>query len=122
MKARRFLPAATEIISPFLLSAQESRLAFMLGIGISANLIVAEDGKAHPQRNEARSWLEATRAEQIGRLSLAWRASLSYRDMWHIPGLYPDESGWSYDAAAARNAVMSLLGRSATRPWLGLDQ
>ena len=106
----RFLPAASELISPFLLSTQERRLAFMLGIGLSADLIVAEDSMAHPQRNEARNWLEASRAEQIRRLALAWRGSLSYRDMWHIPGLYPDESGWSYDSAAARNAVMGLLG------------
>ena len=101
--------AAIDSLKPSLLNASETRLAFMLGIGLSAQLLELEDGKALPRRSEARSWLKATRPEQIRALAMAWLASQSYRDMWHIPGLHPEDSGWAYDAAAARKAVMELL-------------
>lgn len=105
----RLTPAAAEAIRPLLLQPGESRLNFALAIAESAELISLEDGKAQPRRNEARSWLEAKRAGQIQRLANAWLASASYREIWHIPGLYPEDSGWSYDAAAARGALMQLL-------------
>ncbi len=106
----RFIAVASESIKPQLLRPSETRLAFMLGVGLSAELIAREDNKAQPKRGEARAWLQASRAAQIQTLARAWLKSRSYRDMWHIPGLYPDDSGWSYDAATARNAVMELLG------------
>ena len=96
-------------VTSILLRREERRLSFMLGIAESADLIQREDGKAHPKRQEARNWLEEPRAQQIKRLAKAWLGSRTYREMWHVPGLYPEDSGWSYDAAAARSAVMQLL-------------
>lgn len=109
-KGERFAAATVEAVKPQLLRPSDIRLAFMLGVGLSAELIARQEDKAQPSRDQARAWLEATRAEQIRALARAWLESQSYRDMWHIPGLYPEDSGWSYDAAAARKAVMELLG------------
>ena len=109
VEGERFVPAAAEAIKPMLLRPSDARLAFMLGAGLSADLIARDEDKAQPSRNRARAWLEASRAEQIHALARAWLDSQNYRDMWHIPGLYPEDSGWSYDAAAARKAVIELL-------------
>ena len=109
-------------LSPHLLNDSESRLDFLLGIGISANLITTQDGKAYPRRNEARDWLTLSRSDQIRQIALAWLESQTYRDLWQIPGLYPDDSGWSYDTAAARDAVMSLLAELAPEQgWLSVN-
>jgi len=104
-----FAPDFAGAITASLLRRDESRLSFMLGIAECAELISREDGKAHPKRNETRTWLEAPRSTQIERLAKAWLTCATYREMWHIPGLYPEDSGWSYDAAAARHALMQLL-------------
>ncbi|MDE2636411.1 MAG: helicase-associated domain-containing protein [Chloroflexota bacterium] len=109
LEGERFAPDFATNIRQYLLQAHENRLSFMLGVAESADLISRESGKAHPRRSEARSWLEASRAQQIERLANAWLACETYREMWHIPGLFPEDSGWSYDAAAARGAVMQLL-------------
>ena len=109
LEGERFAQDFVVSISPDLLRPHENRLSFMLGIAECADLISREDGMAHPRRSEARSWLKAARAQQIERLANAWLACATYREMWHIPGLYPEDSGWSYDAAAARGAVMQLL-------------
>ncbi|MCY4145967.1 MAG: hypothetical protein OXE95_09020 [Chloroflexi bacterium] len=110
-------------IRPVLLDDAASRLSFLLGIGCSAKLIEARDGKALPRRQEARDWLSATRASQVRALVDAWRNSQTWRDMWHIEGLLPDDSGWAYDAAAARNAIMSLLARLLPASgWVSLSE
>ncbi len=104
-----FSQQAIRALMPHVLHDSEIRLDFLLGLGISAALITSQDGKAYPRRNEVRAFLSATRAEQIRLLALAWLESQTYRDLWHIPGLFPDDSGWSYDPAGARDAVMSLF-------------
>ncbi len=110
-------------IRPVLLSDATSRLPFLLGIGSSAKLLAIEDGKALPRRQAARDWLSATRASQVRTLADAWRKSQSWRDMWHIDGLLPDDSGWAYDAAAARNAIMRLLAELLPASgWVSLSE
>jgi len=109
INAGRLAPDFAADITPLLLQAGEGRLSFMLAIAISANLITVEGDTAQPRRDEARAWLEAPRAQQIRRLAAAWLESANYRDMWQIHGLQPEDSGWNYDAAAARHAVMNLL-------------
>ena len=79
---------------PFCCAAKPDRLTFLLGMGISARLIELDEDKAAPRRQEARQWLAATRSQQIKALADAWRSSQSWRDLWHIDGLTPDDSGW----------------------------
>lgn len=118
----RFAPETAGDIAPQLLNQSESRLNFMLGIGLSARVIALEEGNAQPSREQARSWLSAARAEQIRTLAQAWRESQNWRDMWHIPGLYPDDSGWSYDPAAARNAIIALFeDLLPERGWISVN-
>lgn len=104
-----FTPQAVQRMIPYLLRQGDIRLSFLLGIGISANLITTQEGKAYPRRTEARQWLSATRAEQTRQLAQAWFESKHYRDLWHIPGLFPDDSGWAYDPVLARNSVMGMF-------------
>ena len=105
----RFAPSFIADVGPNLLHAGRGRLSFMLAIAISAKLIEAQGDKAQPRRDEARAWLEAERAQQIRRLATAWLESPNYPDLWHVPGLKPEDSGWNYNAVAARSALMNLL-------------
>jgi len=109
VEGERFTPDAEALITPCLLLRNRERLSFLLGLAEGADLIARADGRAHPKRDETKAWLEAPRAKQIKRLAEAWLASPSYREMWHIPGLNPEDSGWAYDAAGARQAVMQLF-------------
>ena len=104
-----FSPQSIDAIMPYMLRQGDIRLSFMLGIGVTAELITTQEGKAYPRRTEARQWLSASRAEQTRQLAQAWLGSTYYRDMWHIPGLFPDDSGWAYDPVRARNSVASMF-------------
>ncbi len=109
-------------IMPHLLHDSEIRLGFMLGVAVGANLLAAHEDRAQPRRDPVRTFLSGTRSEQIELLSRAWLDCINYRDLWHVPGLFPDDSGWSYDAAAARHSVMSLLGELAPEHgWISIN-
>lgn len=105
-----FADSVVAAIMPHLLHKSKIRLDFALGLAVSADLLTVQESRAQPRRDEVRNFLSGTRAEQIQLLSGAWQESPNYRDLWHVPGLYPDDSGWSYNAEAARGSVMSLLG------------
>lgn len=107
-----------------LLKPDEERIPFLLGVGLSADLVEVQAGKAYPKRAETRRWLSATRAAQVKELAEAWRGSGVYRDLWHVPGLFPEPGGEmdEYDAAVARDNVLELMGALVPKQeWWSLD-
>jgi hypothetical protein len=97
---------------PFLLSQNRQRLAFLMGLALSADLIEIQGGRAFPKRAEARRWLAATRSEQVRTLVETWRDSTAYIDLMHVPGLHPElEAGTmhQYSPVVARGAVIDLM-------------
>ncbi len=97
---------------PLLLSQSRERLGFLIGLGLSADLIEIETGRAYPRRAEARRWLAASRSEQVRVLAETWRDSSRYIDLTQVPGLHPDmEAGTmhQYSPAAARGAALDLM-------------
>lgn len=117
-----FSPADRDLILPHLLNDDETRLAFLLGVGISANLITVEEGRASTQRAEVRRWLSEPRASQVRLLADAWRGSTAFRDLWHVPGLFP-EGMPNYDPTVARTAMMNFLSEIAPeQEWWALDE
>jgi len=107
-----------------LLKAEAERIPFMMMIGVSADLIEIQGGKAYPKRAETRRWLSAPRAEQVQNLAEAWKNSTRYRDLWHVPGLHPDPGGEldEYNAAVARASVMEIMNDLVPKQeWWSLD-
>jgi hypothetical protein len=106
-------------LKPHLLSADERRFDFVLGVALAANLLERHDKKLLPNRNEMRRWLNAKRSEQLFMLCEAWRTTEQYRDLWHVAGLHPENvtSGGMglYNPAAARNAALALMSELTPR-------
>lgn len=119
-----FTAADREAIAPYLLTPSDTRLAFLLGVGSSADLIVVEEDRASTKRAETRRWLSETRSNQLKHLADAWRGSKTYRDLWHVPGLYPEPNGLpNYDATIARGALFNFLTEIAPQQaWWSLDE
>ncbi len=110
-------------ITPHLMHPDAARLAFLFEVGISAELIDAHEAQARPHRAPVKRWLEAKRAAQLKTLAEAWYTSTVYRELWHIPGLYPEPTGWPYEAKVAREALAAFL-RDFTPPgeWWSIDE
>lgn len=111
-----------EGLTPYLLNPEPARLSFMFRLAVSAELIEVQNRRAFPRRAEARRWLEARRDSQLKTLADAWHHSRVYLDLWHVPGLYPEPTGWPYDAVVAREAFRGFV-RDLVPPhdWWALD-
>jgi hypothetical protein len=107
---------------PQLLNKDEIRLTFVFKLAMSADLIGAQGKHVSPRRAEARRWLEGSRSEQLKRLVQAWRKSTTYRDLWHVPGLFPEPAGWPYDPTVGRESMSEFLQEFAPRQgWWSPD-
>lgn len=119
----QFLPADVERIAPYMLVPHDLRLAFMLGVGASADLITTQEGRAYPKRAGLQKWLNQTRSAQVKTLVDAWKETTLFRDMWHVPGIHPDpDAGFPYDPLLGRRALVQLL-RQFVPPsdWWSID-
>jgi hypothetical protein len=110
-----------EKVQRHLLVKDPARLQFMVGVGVTAELVEIQSGKAYPRRAEVRRWLADKRAAQLKALAEGWLKSVDYAEVWHTPGLYP-ETGWSYDPADARQAALTLMKQYLPKQeWWTLD-
>jgi hypothetical protein len=119
-----FLPVDAERILPHLLKPDAERLTFMLCIGVSADLIAVQDGRAYPRREGSQKWLSLPRWAQIKHLAEAWRDGDIYQDMWHVTGLHPDPEAFAYDSVVARHAIVGFLHKfppSNAKAWWGVQ-
>ena len=112
------------LMMPYLLVKDEARLHLIVGLGVSAGMLTVEEGLLSPERSIARQWLAATRSQQIQQLVTAWIGTTLYRELWHVPDLYPERGGSldNYDAIVARRAILDALSEfSPSHGWFAMD-
>ncbi|MCA9884774.1 MAG: hypothetical protein KC708_17470, partial [Anaerolineae bacterium] len=118
----RFLPVEEDRLIPHMLMPSEPRLTFTLGLGVAADLITTQEGRAHAKRTTLQRWLSAPRGQQLKALAVAWQKTTLYQELWHTPGLHP-EDGTNYDAAGARNAALQLLADNIpAEDWWSIEE
>ena len=118
------LPADVERLQPFLINPNPVRLAFMLSVGVSADLITTQEGRAYPKRSGLQGWLTQSRSAQIKTLLDAWYTSTIWRDMWHVSGLHPDpDAGFPYDPTVGRESLRQfLIDMTPHSDWWATDE
>ena len=99
---------------PLMMNDDEDRLTFIFEVSVSAQLLDTEDGLVRPRRAETKRWLESSRSNQLKALADAWMESAIYRELWHVPGLYPEQA--AYDPTIARTAIINFI--KDFTPWV----
>lgn len=125
LERETFAAADGTALAKVLLNADRARLVFLLSLGVGADLIEVQGGRALPKRTEARRWLSGSRSEQLRKLAETWRETAVYVDLWHVPGLYVEtEAGTmnQYSPAGARGAVLDILKSAVpAQGWWSID-
>lgn len=120
-----FASSDRSALSKVLLQADRARLLFLLSLGVGADLIEVQGGRALPKRTEARRWLGGSRSEQLRKLAETWRETPVYVDLWNVPGLHVEtEAGTmnQYHPAGARGAVLDILKNAVpAQGWWSID-
>ncbi len=101
----------------------EAELEFLLHLGQRAGLLTIKHGRLRPDRDPTRAWLQAPYPEQIYRLQHTWRADPTWNDLWHVPDLSPQPTGWENSPLLARSKILDYLTRVITEEevWLSID-
>lgn len=94
-----------------------ARVALLLSLAGSMGLAANEDGLFKPVRTNARQWLEFSRPRQVRALAEAWRDTTLFNDLWHTPGLLPEDTGWRNDPLLARQTVLTFLEMVPPDDW-----
>lgn len=114
---------AESLLPPLSFFPVEAELEFLLHLGQRAGLLVAKHGRLRPDRDPARAWLQAPPQEQLRLLQNTWRADPTWNDLWHVPGLVPQPTGWENSPLLARSKILGFLTQleASTGAWFSLS-
>lgn len=92
-------------------------VALLLDLALGGGLIADDGGYFKPVPGPARQWLELTRPRQVRALAETWRDSTLFNDLWHVPGLLMEDTGWHNDPLLARQVVLRFLQVVPQQDW-----
>lgn len=101
----------------------EGELEFLLHLCQRATLLTVAHGRLRPERDATRTWLQATPAQQTAQLQKTWRADHTWNDLWHVPSLVPQQTGWENSPMLARSKILGHLSRldAAEEVWFSIE-
>lgn len=111
---------AIDRAAPRLLDPNPERARLLYHLARSAGLLRAQGRAVHLAREPAREWLKQARAQQLRVLQEAWRGDHTWNDLWHVPSIRCEETGWHNDPVAGRAAILELVGRCPVGEWLSI--
>ena len=111
---------AVERALPRLLDPDPGRVQFLYHLALSAGLLRAPGRAVQLARDPARAWLAEPRAEQLRALQETWRDDEAWNDLWHVPSIRCEETGWRNDPVAGRAAILALVRHCPDASWLSI--
>jgi hypothetical protein len=109
-----------ERLTPQLLDSDTARAGFLCHIAQAAGFCHQEGRSFRLHRERVRNWFKQARADQLQALQDAWTDDVTWNDLWHVPGIRCEETGWRNDPVLARKNAMALLSRCRTDTWFSL--
>lgn len=114
--------ALGEALTPYWLGAHSpASVALMISLALSLGVAADEGGVFRPVPAAARRWLEDPRPRQVRALAEAWRSTPLFNELWYLPGLIPEPTGWRNDPLLARQVVLTYL-EMVPAGWWSVDQ
>ncbi len=97
---------------------EPERLALLQRLALEARLIVRRGGHAQVGA-QTRSWLQQPGYRRQALLFRTWQRDAHWNELWRVPMLRCEETGWRNDPVAARAAILDAL-RQCPPGWLRL--
>ena len=104
-------------LSPFLRSKEYARLEMIFSLALEAGLLRERGEAIQPDRDATRRWLQAPYPEQAALLVRTWIEGVRWNDLWHVPGLQPERTGWENDPQLPRHLMLKLLRQLDPDTW-----
>lgn len=126
----RYLPEETlerinsrlQVPEPSVRSERETqRLGLLLHLLRELDLItINRDDKMAPAAGKVRTWLQSPRGRRLQTLQRMWAGNDMWNDLWHVPELRFERTGWRNDPLATRRRVMKWLKEVPLGSWVSI--
>jgi hypothetical protein len=90
-------------------------------LALDAGLLYSDEKRIRPHPQIARGWMQSPYPEQAAMLVQAWRESWRWNDLWRVPGLQPEATGWQNDPRCPRRLMLEILAELDPETWWTLD-
>jgi hypothetical protein len=125
----QLLPKDKEVLQELLLpplnpnDTPADQLMFLLHLSQRAQLLTVTHSRLRPNRDPVKVWLQSSLPQQIYQLQHAWRTDHSWNDLWHVPALAPQATGWENSPMLARAKILDFLSQSGavSGSWLAIE-
>lgn len=98
-------------------AVDQERLAMLARLGVRLRLLGRRRG-AWQVSARTRAWLQLSPYRRQRTLFDAWQSDPHWNELWRVPSLRCEETGWRNDPLAARRAVLAALRQG--QGWLRL--
>jgi hypothetical protein len=112
-----------QLLPPLPTMSPAAELEFLLHLGQRAEILILAHDRLRPNRGPLRYWLQAEAGPQSLTLQNSWRADPTWNDLWHVPGLVPQPTGWENSPLRARSKILDYLEQldAPAGAWLSID-
>jgi hypothetical protein len=110
-----------ESLMPYMRYKDRARLQMIWILALDAGLLHTDDSAVRPHPQVTRAWLQAPHPEQAAMLVQAWLDGDRWNDLWHVPSLRPEPTGWQNDPCAPRRLMLDLLAGLDSKKWWQLE-
>jgi len=97
------------------------RLAMLHHLARRLGLIRLTKRRLQPNPPPAKRWLRSSPGQQLASLQEAWRDDERWNELWRLPTLRCEDTGWRNDPRLARERVLGHLARCPVGEWLSLE-
>jgi len=104
-----------------LLERDLDRLQLIEHLARRLGLIAEDNQRLTVNIPRARAWLRASPAHQLRTLQQSWSESPDWNELWRVPGLQCQPTGWKNNPLATRQRVLHWLARCPAEEWLGIE-
>ena len=104
-----------------LLEKDLDRLTLIEHLAQELGLIERRDRRLQLNPSLARAWLRASPTQQLRALQEGWRDSSDWNELWQVPSLQCEPTGWRNDPLATRRQLLSWLARCPAGKWLSIE-
>lgn len=109
-KAGRLRPGETERLGAGLLVTDAARCEMLLALARGRGWLAADRDRLVLVAQGTTAWLRGAPWQQMSSLFAAWRDSVDWDDLRHVPGLRA-EGEWRSDPRLARRGILTILRR-----------
>jgi hypothetical protein len=101
----------------------QSELDFLLHLGRRTGLLAVKHERLRPDPDPTRAWLQTHPTQQQRFLQHAWRTDPTWNELWRVPDLLPQPTGWENSPLLARSKILDYLAQlnDPVETWFMID-